>query len=234
MLHNRGFDDVRTVGAGELQTVIGNHAEAAGRAIVCTTGALPDSVYDGTAASPILSWIEAGGILYWAGNAIGLYSTSGKEVAEHTGGPALFLGDREWCAEAGAYCTGTAGDLTDMLGLRGTGIRFAPASAGGSYTTGYTDGTYSTVTYLEHGSGQICILAGELHYDHYRNMAQLICSGVGHGSEVLGHASGTVTRGTVNGSITLTDPGADATVYVFIGKGADSTLYGRMFRTVGA
>ncbi len=231
LLKQRGFGNVSVADAQGLAEVCSDIGSAHGKAIVCVSGALPDTVYDGTSSSSVLSWIEAGGMLYWAGNVIGLYSASAEGISEHVNGPSLFIGASSWCSEKGAFCTGYDGELTGILGLHGSAIRFAPAHNAGTYTTGFTDGEYSTVTYLQHGLGQICILAGELYYDHYYNMAQLIGSGTAYGAEILGRASGTVTRTTVTGSFRLSDPSAGATVFVFIGKGTDSTLYGRSFWT---
>lgn len=203
---------------------------AAGKAIVSVSGALPDTVYDGTLSSPILSWIDAGGTLYWAGNVIGMYSASASAISEHPSGPSLFIGDSDWCSSEDKYCTESYGDLAGILGLRGTDLLFAPEMGGNVYSTGYSDGTYSTVSYLRHGSGEICIISGALVPDHYFTMSQLICSGTSYGSEILGSVSGTVDHRSVSGSFVLSDPSEDVTVYVFIGKGADYTVYGRSFR----
>ena len=234
ILSERGFTSVHDVDADGLRALCSDSASAAGKGVVCVSGLLPDTVYDGTASSAILSWISAGGTLYWAGNVIGSYAGhSGSDPTTVSGGSALFLGASSSVPKTDdAYATSVVGDLTDAIGLRGNGLDFAPvtSSVSSALAAGYTDGERASVTFCGLGSGQVCVMAGGLVFNHYRDLAQLVCSGASLGSTLLAHISGDVVRRTVSGDVTLPSGTPDVTVYVFIGKGDDNTLFGRVFR----
>ena len=234
ILSERGFTSVHDVDAEGLKALCSDTASAAGRGVVCVSGLLPDTVYDGTSSSTVLSWISAGGTLYWAGNVIGEYTGhDGSDPTTVSGGSALFLGASSSVPRTeDAYATSVTGDLTETIGLRGNGLDFAPvtSSLSSSLVAGYTDGERSSVTFCGLGSGQVCVMGGALVFNHYRDLAQLVCSGASLGSTLLAHVSGNVVRGTVSGELDLPSGSPDVTVYVFIGKGVDNTLFGRVFR----
>ena len=79
LLEFRGISDVRFVNAAELGAALQSDIEngtCRGTGLVVVSGALPDTVYEGNGDDPVFGWMNAGGSLYWAGNALGMnYAT---------------------------------------------------------------------------------------------------------------------------------------------------------------
>lgn len=68
MLERRGAT-VHYANSTELVDVMGNGKNA----VVFVTGALPDTVYDGTSSCIFNEWMDEGGTVYWSGPEIGRY-----------------------------------------------------------------------------------------------------------------------------------------------------------------
>lgn len=93
-----------------------------------------------------------------------------------------------------------------------------------SLAMGYTDGRYSSVCLVGHGSGTVCILGGVLSNDQRYDMAQIVSAGVTDESVLVEHIHGSVTRSTVTETIAI-DSSKNIMVYTYLG--GYFTVYGR-------
>lgn len=181
-----GAKDIEMADAQRLADVVRDPAYA-GCSIIMTSGAFPDTVYDGTAGSPILGWIAGGGSLYWVSMQIGRYigHPDGGSTDAPAGYEALFLG-RTGCLNpmeqsddlrgGAAYGDVTDNDLRYALSLKNNNILYAvdtSAMGGTEYlAAGYceeVDGrTYASAVLVRNGAGQVCIAAGD--YSNHQRM----------------------------------------------------------------
>lgn len=88
-----GVKNVETVDAGRLAEIVKDPGYEK-CCIVMTSGAFPETVYDGTAGSAVLKWISGGGSLYWVSMQIGRYigHSDGSVTDAPSGYEQLFLG----------------------------------------------------------------------------------------------------------------------------------------------
>jgi len=210
----RGVQNVRIVDAAGLSDLMASPGK--GHAVVCISGALPDTVYDGTADSDILEWIGSGGRLYWAGNVIGKYVSTTYGTAEVAGGTSLFLGSE--CIGDGtkAYDKLGSNGLCDALSLLNNNIRYtvdpSKLPEGASHLeTGYSDGTQSSISLVGLGDGFVCIFGGDYSNFQRIDMAQTIASGISPSTVLVDHV-----HGSVSGNASATAKAGEH-AYVFFG-----------------
>lgn len=86
LLERRGIS-TSFANAAELVGVMSNPNNA----VMFVSGALPDTVYDGTLSSPFVTWMNAGGTVYWSGPEIGRYISTGSNITDLVTG--FFAGD---------------------------------------------------------------------------------------------------------------------------------------------
>ena len=228
--------DVTYVNASELAAKMSEPAVGVG--LIVISGALPETVYDGT-AGPVLTWIAAGGSLYWAGEAIGKYvgKADGTVAEAPAGYEALFLGTGTLNPE-----TGDTRALEDIasntyrrdLSLKNNDVRYAVnmASAGAdSLAVGYQkDGCASSVL-VKNGTGMVCVMGGNYSNNQRMDLANIIASGISYCSVELDCKNGTVARGTANGTFDAM-PAAGHNASVFLYLGGDFSVYGKLYTMV--
>lgn len=223
--------DTTTMDAEELRTMMGS-AVASGRcdqSVVMVSGAVPDTVYGGSGSDLIIQWLNMGGRIYWAGGIIGQYSSSSDGTVEDRGigKQSLFLGAVCQNEEDAYGLEEMNPGWKDALCLAGNGIRYAidPSEVGPSLSMGFTDGTYSSICMVGCGSGMVCIFGGILSNDQRSDMAQVLSSGITHGSVLIEHVHGSVTRSSVTETIEVGDPSGNIRIYAYLG--GYFTVYGR-------
>lgn len=230
-----GVKEVTTVDAAELEQLLSGGTFAYG-GLVCISGALPDTVYDGTASSPILSWISNGGTLYWAEQQVGRYigHQDGTVTEAAPGFQTLFLGsecltDRE---QDDTRRSGTAfgtvdGDrIREALCLKNNNILYAVETAkvaNPHLAIGFAEYGCASIVFVGNGAGQVCVFGGDYSNHQRMDMATIIASGVGLGSEVVDSATGSV-KGTASGSFEI-DGSSSYTVFGMIG--GDFAVFGK-------
>jgi len=233
-----GVKNVKVVKADELATALSD-ATYAHYGLIVISGALPSTVYNGTASSLILSWISNGGSLYWAGNQLGKYiGNADSTVTEASGYQNLFFGadcinqaEQSANRRGGiAYSDITDNNLRHSLCLKNNnnlyGINVSMLSAGTYLAAGYTQDGYASIAFVQHGAGQICVMAGD--YSNYQRMdlATVIASGLCWSTTVSEWNHGTISKNTINGTFDVSSPGHKT---VFIMVGGDFASYGRSY-----
>ena len=195
-------------------------------AVICLSGALPDTVYDGTSGSPIIEWVSAGGRLYWAGNVIGAEISTKGGLVPVKDGTSLFLGTE--CVDASdakAYGSVKGDGLSDALSLLNNDLRYGVVT--GSLPSdrqhlelGYTDGERSSISIVGLGDGMVCIVAGDYSNFQRIDLAQIVASGISPSTELVDAEHGKVS-GTVRGSLEAGD-------HVYICIGGDFAVFGKL------
>ena len=211
----RGVCDVRVLDASDMEALVS--APGVGHALIMLSGTMPDTVYDGTESSPILKWIGSGGRLYWIGDILGRYISHGDSVETVENGTSVVLGSEciddvegrgsdvignGFCRSLYLQCDSTTfGVIPDRL----------PTDAD-YLCVGFSDGLRSSVTLVALGQGMVCVMGGEYSIFQRIDLAQVIASGIGPDSRILGCEKGNI-YGSVEGNI----PRGDS-VYVIIGR----------------
>lgn len=226
----RGTDTV-TMDAEELREMMMDSV-ATGKcdqSVVMVSGAIPDTVYNGQESNIIFEWLDMGGRIYWAGGVIGQYASSSDGTVKDLGADrqSLFLGAVCQNPEEGYGLKETDPDWKDALCLAGNGTMYAvdPANVASALPMGFTDGTYSSICLIGHGSGMVCILGGILSNDQRSDMAQIISSGMTDTSILVDHVHGSVTRTVVTETIDIGDSPGNVVIYAYLG--GYFTVYGR-------
>ncbi len=216
-LENRGVE-AKIIDADKMESIMNNGLIGNSDSIIVISGAFPSNVYDGT-NNLVLSWIEAGGRLYWLGNVIGDYYADLNGIKTVEGGVSNFLGadcvnhseDKDFAYEE--Y------DLCEKMCLMNDHVKYAVAPGQLPLDVihkeiGFNDGTYSSITLIGLGKGMLCILGGEYSNNQRSDLAQVVASGINHRSILIDEYKGSV-NGTVKNSLDiLTCPD---TAYIFLG-----------------
>lgn len=233
MLATRGITDVVYVDAERLgdaligSTMVGG---CVGKGLVVVSGALPDTVYTGKSVDPIFQWMSAGGTLYWAGGLIGERYATEDRLVSVVGYERLFFGSP--CLNRDdASVADDKDDYTEMLSLASDDLSYAVDVDGirdgrKALGIGYSGDGYTSVSLVQFGRGMVCVLAGECDRDQRCDMAQVIASGIGPATVVVGYETVSVT-GYEERTVSLQPSGGNLTAYVYIGEG--EVLYGSLF-----
>jgi hypothetical protein len=240
-LEYRGVTSLKTVDADELASLMredvssGNYSKG----LIIISGAFPDTVYTGGSSDLIFSWMSGGGSLYWLGNIIGsCYSTQAGGLVDVSGYQTLFFGT-EGCVNTDkdlrvAYSDITDNDYRYALSMMNNNVKYgvnAEMLSGGTLAIGYTEDDYSSIVFNKFGDGMICVLAGDMSNNQRADLAQIISSGLCYNSAIIGQASGTVTRGSVSGTVDMTAPSQYSSVYIYYG--GYYPVYGRCYQYLG-
>lgn len=202
-----------------------------GQNVVCISGALPVTVYDGSSSSAIFSWLDSGGNLFWAGNLIGRYYSTTEEIVEVPSGfQSMFFGSE--CLNTGdtnkATEEVTDNGLTHGLSLVNNdtkyGIDISRISGRDTLSTGFVNNGYTSVSAVQYGSGSIFVFGGDYSNNQRNDIAQIIASGISPSSSIVAENDGTVTRGTVKEDMAAT--GSDLGIYIYLG--GYYPVYGRL------
>ncbi len=235
-----GVKDVERVNASQLSEKLSDAAYS-GYGLIMLSGAVPDTVYDGTASSAILTWISNGGSLYWAGNTIGKYvGHSDGSVTEVTGYDALFLGasgcisTQEQSADrraGAAYSDVTSNDLRYALHLKNNnilyGVETSKLAAGTYLELGFTENGYASIVFKQNGAGQVCVMAGDYSNHQRMDLSTVIAAGICWSTSVVDWTHGTVSKGTAAGQFDTTLSAGDQSIFVMLG--GDFAAYGRTY-----
>ena len=230
-LEFRGFKDVTLVEKDELIAYIDDTmSNPIGHGLFITSYALPSEIYSGNASDKILKWIDNGGTLYWSSSEIGKYYVDDNGLHEVADNQLLFFG-RE-CVNTGnlEHATKTIDNgFRESFTLQDSGLKYAldTSELGNSLSIGYCEDEYSSISFVKHGNGMICVIGtmDEI-IAQMEDTAQIIASGITYASEIIDTVKGDVVRGTVKGSIDYTAVG-NGCAYIYIG--GTYTLYGRCF-----
>lgn len=233
-----GFKEVSVLNAQGTKDLLMQTSDASGKALLILSGAIPDLIY--SESNDILTtWIASGGTFYWVGNIIGrIISHADGTVSEYVGdcetqfvsAPCSYPDtENPSQREVQVFQSIDSNEYRSLLSLKNNNILYALNTS--LITTdylsiGYTDGAYSSITYVKNGNGQVCVMGGDYSNNQRMDLATIIASGMNYTSTVHDMASGTVHRGKVSGNIDLsscTHPSA------FIYLGGDFSVYGRLF-----
>lgn len=235
-----GVTAIETVGAEELASRLSDTAYS-GYGLIMISGAIPDTVYDGTSASLLLTWISNGGSFYWAGNTIGKYiGHSDGSVTETAGYDVLFLGasdcintqvQEEKRRGGAAYSDVTSNDLRYALHLKNNnilyGIETSKLAAGTYLELGFTENGYSSIVFKQNGSGQVCVMAGDYSNHQRMDLSTVIAAGICWSTSIVDWTSGTVSKGTASGQFNTSLSSGDQSIFLMLG--GDFAVYGRNY-----
>ena len=223
-LRVRDISNVNFVNAIELSEIMSKNGKDV--AVVCVSGALPDTVYNGTSESSILDWISSGGRFYWIGNTLGKYISHQGSLETVINGVSLFFGTE--CIDENiteSYDKYYDNGLTESLSIINNNTRYSPRVSDLPITTdyigfGYTDGERYSSIVIGHGSGSICIVGGD--YSDYQriDLTQIIASGISPTSKLIDSF-----YESAHGKKTVTVEKGD-TIYVCLG--GDLEVYGKL------
>ncbi len=225
----RGVSDSQVVDAKDLKDIVGK--SGSGTAVVCISGALPDTVYDGTSSSPIMDWLESGGRLYWAGNVMGKYISHPGSLEPVAGGTSLFLGSE--CIDdlqTESYDKITYNGFCESFSILNNevqyGVKTSSLPSGSRYVDfGYTDGERSSICVVDVGDGCVCIIGGSYSDLQRIDMSQMVCSGISPDTSIIqsyeGKASGHTSVKIAEGE------------HVYVYLGGDLAIYGQLHRVIG-
>ena len=230
-----GVENVATVNAEELRTLLSDSAFSSG-GIICISGALPDTVYDGTSDSPILKWISEGGTLYWAEQQIGRYigHADGSVTCAESGFQTLFLKsecltdlEQDESRRAGtAYGTVQNDGFREALCLKNNNILYSVqiSKLETEYLAiGFEEEGCASIVFVGNGSGQICVIGGDYSNHQRMDLATIIASKIGIGTNITDITTGSVNKYS-EGSFDI-EPDGEYTVFALVG--GDFAIYGK-------
>ena len=227
----RGFEDVTLVESkGLIEFINSTYENPKGHGLLVTSYALPSEIYSGNADDILIKWINNGGHLYWSSSEIGKYYTDDSGLHEVSDNQQLFFGKE--CVNTGKLENATCvvdNDFRTALTLQDSGLKFALNTDGipNSLSVGYCEDGYSSISFVKHGSGMICVIGTMREIiQQMEDTAQIIASGLTYASEIVDSVKGDVVRGTVSGNLDYTSIG-NGRAYIYIG--GTYTLYGRSY-----
>ena len=236
-----GVSDVTVVSADTLKSNLSDPTYSR-YGLVCLSGALPDTVYDGTSTCEVITWLSNGGTLYWAGQQLGMYvgHSDGTVTEAPSGHVALFLGaddclnPAEQNAEKRAGTATrdvTANNLRYALSMKNNNVLYAvdtsKLTAGTYLSAGYCEGDYVSTCIVRNGDGQVCVMGGDFSNHQRMDLASVIASGLCWSSTLVDWSTGTVSHGTVSGSFDTTVTSGHKSVFLVLG--GDFAVYGRNY-----
>jgi hypothetical protein len=242
---------VKKLSANDLREMMYDDVSNGGnilKGLVVISGALPDTIYTGSPADPIFDWLGGGGRLYWLGNMLGKYYSTGSGIEDVSRSvpnyQELFFGVE--CLNTDTAGKGfvsndfTGGPIDNLrydLSLKNNRVKYGVntaviGSSGVNYrAVGYSDDNNecTSIVLAEYagGKGMICVLAGDYSRNQRSDLVQVISSGIDHSTEVLGVAHGSVKHGTFEGKIDVGPPVSNMTAYFYLG--GYFSVYGRLF-----
>lgn len=173
--------------------------------LIIITGAIPENIYDGTAGSKIVQWMNAGGCVCYSGSQFGMNiaTPEGTKAVENWSATstALFGTDQLFCIEddKGPAEKKINDGLTEAACILynevcfGTRMSAAPA---GSLFLGYTDDMYASIAVMKFGSGQLTHFGGTTGYQNIYSLAHVISLGITYSTELVSEDCGRIAHGS--------------------------------------
>lgn len=217
----RNFYNIRTCGPTDIEEIIDTY-DPSETGIVCLGYALPSNVYDGTSSSKILNWISSGGTLYWVGSQIGTLYYDGDNIVP-VDGSSFFIGD----AVQNIGNLKANREIANPYSLYNTDMTLGASTGTESHVlqTGWSDGTYSTVTFFEVGTGNVCIVSGTMSISSSNDLTQIIVAGLCEDTTITEHINGSFKgHKTISIATAIT---SDTSIYIYFG--GTMTTYGARY-----
>jgi len=224
MLSRRGMDNVKFVDADGLKDVMTHRC-----AVFFVSGALPDTIYDGSGLDIFTEWLYLGGSAYWTGPEIGRYVSTPDGVKDLSKG----LFDGKVCDEKDKY------GYSHSEMYQYTCVRYDDCTYGldvsipDSLPLGYvSDDGYSAVTAVKLGNGSATVFGGNVAVTENVSQvltdrtfcAEVVVAGLTYVSEGLAHATGTTSQGQIHMDVDIT---SYSDVVLTISVGEPASKWGR-------
>lgn len=228
---NARFEDVIVCNESELIGILNDTENSRSRGLLVISYALPQSVYTGSEEDLLLKWISSGGSMYWMGSQIGKFYTSPDSLKIVDNNQSLFFGID--CVNTGDTDLATSRIDSNVfaasLSLKNNSVKYGlnSESLTDSLAIGYCENGFSSITFVRHGDGMICVLGGDYTYALTDDFTQILAAGVAYCTEILIVETGEVERETLHHSIKI-NPNDCTNVYIYIG--GYYAVYGESFR----
>lgn len=191
------------------------------------TGAIPNILYDCTKDSPLMKWLEQGGVVYWVNGVIGRNISSVSGLTECEGYGQLLFGIPDSNISMGTEGDIYAGEKSLHFDrLRDLDIIYNDCTYGINtesitdeyLSIGYTaEGLDSLVLSKYHnGEGMIVNFGGKVVTSSAPTIAKVIASKITHDSNIVYSEGGRLRFSEVRGDITV-DTTKDYVLYIWIG-----------------
>ena len=179
--------------------------------LIILSGAIPENIYDGTAGSKIIQWMNAGGCVCYSGSQFGIHISDTERVRSvddwSATSTALFGTDQLFCIDPEITFAEekTNPELTEAACILfneiscGTRMSAAPAE---SLFVGYADGTYASVAVMKYGNGQLTQFGGSTGYQNVYSLAHVISLGITYATELASKDCGKITDGSHSSEFT--------------------------------
>ena len=180
--------------------------------MIVFTGAIPEVLYNGTMASPLIQWIDNGGYLIWSGDMFGRLVSTADGVNEvpdyHTLVSTALFGAEYVFNTSGETSYGQQRLNPDLTGA--AGMYFANTTYGidtakltvPNQSLGYTDGTFSSVSVMRIGTGTLCCFGDCTLYQDAEYLAHISLLGIEADSELVSESTRDMDRRGISGSFT--------------------------------
>lgn len=225
-LQNRGCK-TRIVDSEELAEALEGTRHSKD-SLVVTAGILPRSVYDGTASSKIIKWIDEGGSLYWTGKPIGKYIGDENGTTTVSNYSQLFFGVDNAISEKyiKVYDWAPSGIGSHLSLSMNCTLYGLSEDLPGALSFGRSGNGFGTAVAFPKLAGSITVVAHESSNKARYDMAQTVASGITPQTKLLNFDAGYVS-GSVNGILNLPPHTGNVTVYIFLG--GHLSTYGKNF-----
>lgn len=211
-LELRNFKNVSVCGPSDISNILETY-DPMSTGIVCMAYALDKQIYGSGPSSKLVEWVRNGGTLYWVGSVIGelCYDDQGNIVQVSDG--YLLVGD----ARQNTNSAKADRSVGVPLSLRNTDMMLGATvdSSSQCLQLGWSDGVFSTMTFYSRGSGNVCIVGGDLERSNVNDLSQIISSGICAKTSVVAHEEGNFKGNRmISFEITITP---NMSVYIYFG-----------------
>lgn len=223
-LRYRGIHDIEILDADALRERLISDAESGQSStagLVMLSGAFPSTVYTGSADDPVMKWISSGGSLFWIGNLIGACYATHDALVPVEGYQELFFGAECLNTSGGkAYSEVDSNGYCSALSLKNNQLAYAVdcsrVTGRTALPVGFASDGYSSAALISYGSGMVCVIAGDYSNMQREDLAQIISSGIGPESMIIGRAFG-IASGTASGSFHVDAAAGHVSAFIYLG-----------------
>ncbi len=190
-------------------------------AVIFLSGAMPDTIYDGTVHSTAISWLSAGGTIYWSGQNFGKYIARNGGIEKVVDHSLELFGVNDAFRDVGDYPTFSRSAVNptdnDQLCMHYNNITYGikPNNISNqSLSLGYIEDGACSAVLLKYGEGMLVHLGGYIgHMDAYY-VAQIISLYLTYSSEFVEYSEGKMIKGGVTGTVHLDRSNTSVAVYL--------------------